>query len=103
MRATQVLHEQGQSLWLDNITRDMVDSVQLQHYIDNYAVTGLRSNPSIFVKAISSGSYDEAIRARSAPGVSDEELFFDLRRASGLGDAGHTPGSPIIFGTSSGP
>jgi len=89
VRATQVLHEHGQSLWLDNITRDMLDSGQLQYYIDNYAVTGLTSNPSIFDKAISSGSYDEAIRARSAPGVSVEELFFDLaiedlRRAADL-------------------
>ncbi|MFB7272546.1 transaldolase [Streptomyces sp. NPDC056244] len=78
MKATQMLHELGQSLWLDNITRDMLDSGQLQHYIDNYAVTGLTSNPSIFDKAISSGSYDDAIRAKSAAGRPDEELFFEL-------------------------
>jgi transaldolase len=89
VKATQTLHELGQSLWLDNITRDMLDSGRLQHYIDNYAVTGLTSNPSIFDKAISSGSYDAAIRAKSASGRPDEELFFelaieDLQRAADL-------------------
>ncbi|MDA3625711.1 transaldolase [Saccharopolyspora sp. WRP15-2] len=89
MKATQTLHELGQSLWLDNITRDMLDSGRLQHYIDTYSVTGLTSNPSIFDKAISSGSYDAAIRAGSAAGQPDEELFFelaieDLRRAADL-------------------
>ncbi|MEU6264093.1 transaldolase [Saccharopolyspora shandongensis] len=89
MKATQSLHELGQSLWLDNITRDMLDSGRLQHYIDNYAVTGLTSNPSIFDKDISSGSYNAAIRAKSASGQPDEELFFelaieDLRRAADL-------------------
>jgi transaldolase len=87
VKATQALHEQGQSLWLDNITRGMLDSGHIQHYIDNYAVTGLTSNPSIFDKAIESGDYDEAIRAKSANGLSSEELFFelaieDLRRAA---------------------
>ncbi|MCH0540352.1 transaldolase [Streptomyces sp. MUM 203J] len=89
MRATQSLHEHGQSLWLDNITRDMLDSGKIQRYIDEYAVTGLTSNPSIFDKAVSSGSYDDAIRARAAAGQSDEDLFFelaveDLRRAADL-------------------
>jgi transaldolase len=65
-------------LWLDNLTRGMLDSGQIQHYIDNYAVTGLTSNPSIFDKAISSGAYDDAIRAMSRDGLSDEELFFEL-------------------------
>jgi transaldolase len=89
VKATQALHERGQSLWLDNITRGMLNSGQIQHYIDNYAVTGLTSNPSIFDKAIESGGYDDAIRARSATDRSDEELFFelaleDLRRAADL-------------------
>ncbi|GAA3352965.1 transaldolase [Streptomyces antimycoticus] len=89
MKATQSLHELGQSLWLDNITRGMLDSGQLQHYIDSYSVTGLTSNPSIFDKAISSGGYDDAIRAKSASELSDEELFFelaieDLQRAADL-------------------
>ncbi|MFD1659130.1 transaldolase [Streptomyces caeni] len=89
MKATQSLHEHGQSLWLDNITRGMLDSGRIQHYIDNYAVTGLTSNPSIFDKAISSGAYDDAIRAKSAAGLSGEDLFFelaveDLRRAADL-------------------
>ena len=87
MKATQTLHEHGQSLWLDNITRGMLDSGQIQHYIDRYAVTGLTSNPSIFDQAIESGDYDDAIREKSGTGLSDEELFFelaieDLRRAA---------------------
>ncbi len=89
MKATQILHEHGQSLWLDNITREMLDSGRIQHYIDEYAVTGLTSNPSIFDKAIESGYYDDAIRAKSARGLSSEELFFelaieDLQRAADL-------------------
>jgi transaldolase len=87
VKATEILQERGQSLWLDNITRGMLDSGQLQRYIDGYAVTGLTSNPSIFDKAIESGHYDTAIRAKSGTGLSDEELFFelaveDLRRAA---------------------
>jgi transaldolase len=87
VKATEILHERGQSLWLDNITRGMLDSGQLQRYVDGYAVTGLTSNPSIFDKAIESGDYDDAIRAKSGTGLSDEELFFelaieDLRRAA---------------------
>ena len=87
MRATTQLHELGQSIWLDNITRTMLDSGQLQTYIDDYSVTGLTSNPSIFDKAIASGDYDTAIRAKAATGLASEELFFelaieDLRRAA---------------------
>lgn len=89
MRATQALHEHGQSLWLDNIRRSMLDSGQLQRYIDGYAVTGLTSNPSIFDAAIESGDYDDAIGALAARRLSGEELFFelaieDLRRAADL-------------------
>lgn len=89
MRATEKLHEQGQSLWLDNITREMLDSGQLKTYIDDYAVTGLTSNPSIFDKAIGSGAYDADIRAKAKAGLDGEELFFelaieDLRRAADL-------------------
>ena len=89
MKATELLNEHGQSLWLDNITRKMLDDGQIQHYIDNYSVTGLTSNPSIFDKAIGSGVYDDAIRAKSAQGLSEESLFFDLaiedlRRAADL-------------------
>jgi transaldolase len=87
VKATQILHERGQSLWLDNLTRGMLDRGQLQHYIDRYAVTGLTSNPSIFDKAIESGDYDDAIREQSRTGLSDEERFLelaieDLRRAA---------------------
>ncbi len=87
MRATQLLHERGQSLWLDNITRSLLDNGKIQHYIDAYSVTGLTSNPSIFDKAIDSGYYDDAIRTKTAQGLSGEGLFFalateDLRRAA---------------------
>jgi len=87
MRATEELHELGQSIWLDNITREMLDSGQLQTYIDDYSVTGLTSNPSIFDKAIASGGYDEAIQEKAAAGTDHEALFFelaieDLRRAA---------------------
>jgi transaldolase len=88
VKATQALHAFGQSLWLDNITRGMLDTGQLQRYITDYAVTGLTSNPSIFDKAIASGNYDDAIRAKPE-GRSSEEQFFelaveDLRRAADL-------------------
>ncbi|MER5618598.1 transaldolase family protein [Streptomyces sp. NPDC002215] len=84
MNVTQALHEQGQSIWLDNITRSMLDTGQIQHYIDQYSVTGLTSNPSIFDKAIGSGDYDDAIRAKAAGGRKGEELFFELAIASGV-------------------
>ncbi|MFJ9863843.1 transaldolase [Streptomyces sp. NPDC101165] len=89
MNVTQALHEQGQSIWLDNITRSMLDTGQIQHYIDQYSVTGLTSNPSIFDKAIGSGDYDDAIRTKAAGGLRGEELFFelaieDLQRAADL-------------------
>lgn len=89
MKPTEALHAQGQSLWLDNITRGLLDSGQLQRYISDYDVTGLTSNPSIFDKAIESGDYDDDIRAKSQAGLSGEDLFFDLaiddlRRATDL-------------------
>ena len=77
MKPTAKLHESGQSLWLDNISREMLDSGQLQRYIDEYSVTGLTSNPSIFDKAIASGAYDDEIR-RKAAAENPEELFFEL-------------------------
>jgi len=79
MKATQLLHELGQSLWLDNITRDLLDRGTLQRYIDEYAVTGLTSNPTIFDHAIkTSSAYDGAIRQKLARGKGGEALFFDL-------------------------
>jgi transaldolase len=79
MKATQLLHEQGQSLWLDNITRDLLTSGTLQRYVDDLAVTGLTSNPTIFDHAIKhSSAYDEAIRRSPGGGKSAEALFFDL-------------------------
>ena len=90
LKATGQLHRLGQSLWLDNITRDLLSSGTLKRYIDNLSVTGLTSNPTIFEQAIkNSSAYDTAISAKLAQGKSGEELFFelaleDLRRAADL-------------------
>ena len=79
MKATQLLHNLGQSLWLDNITRDLLDNGTLQHYIDELSVTGLTSNPTIFDQAIKhSTAYDQAIRQKLKEGKSGEKLFFEL-------------------------
>jgi transaldolase len=79
MRATETLHETGQSLWLDNITRDLLETGTLKRYIDELAVTGLTSNPTIFDHAIkNSSAYDAAIRKKVAEGKSGEDLFFEL-------------------------
>src|ERR1700757_3118041 len=79
MKATQLLHNLGQSIWLDNITRDLLDTGTLERYIRELAVTGLTSNPTIFDHAIkNSSSYDAAIRKKVGEGKSGEELFFEL-------------------------
>src|SRR5437660_6715920 len=79
MKATETLHEQGQSLWLDNITRDLLDSGTLARYIDQLSVTGLTSNPTIFDHAIkNSTAYDASIRRKTKEGKSGEDLFFEL-------------------------
>jgi len=79
MKATQLLHDEGQSIWLDNITRDLLDSGTLKRYIDELSVTGLTSNPSIFDHAIkNSATYDSAIISGLRKGTSAEELFFEL-------------------------
>src|SRR5207302_1709684 len=79
MKAPQRLHELGQSLWLDNITRDLLDSGTLERYIDELSVTGLTSNPTIFDQAIkNSSAYDAAIRKKVKDGKSGEELFLEL-------------------------
>jgi transaldolase len=79
MKATQLLHDLGQSLWLDNITRDLLDNGTLQHYIDELSVTGLTSNPTIFDQAIKhSTAYDQSIRQKLKEGKSGEALFFEL-------------------------
>ena len=79
MKATQLLHNLGQSIWLDNITRDLVTSGTLKRYIDELSVTGLTSNPTIFDHAIkNSTSYDAAIREKLKEGKSGERLFFEL-------------------------
>jgi transaldolase len=79
MKATQLLHNLGQSLWLDNITRDLLNNGKLKTYIDELSVTGLTSNPTIFDQAIkNSPSYDDAILNGLDKGRSGENLFFDL-------------------------
>ena len=79
MNATQKLHDLGQSLWLDNITRDLLNSGTLKSYIDELSVTGLTSNPTIFDHAIKkSATYDPDIRGKLAQGKSGEALFFEL-------------------------
>src|ERR1700689_1174653 len=78
MKATQKLHDLGQSLWLDNITRDLLSSGTLETYIDQLSVTGLTSNPTIFDHAIkNSTAYDADIRRDISEGKSGETLFFD--------------------------
>jgi transaldolase len=79
MKATQLLHNLGQSIWLDNITRDLLDSGTLKRYIDDLSVTGLTSNPTIFNQAIkNSSAYSPAIRTKFAQDKSAEEVFFEL-------------------------
>jgi len=90
MNATQQLHAMGQSLWLDNITRGLLTSGTLRRYLQEFAFTGLTSNPTIFDHAIkNSHDYDDAIRQKGKEGKSGEELFFelaleDLRQAADL-------------------
>jgi transaldolase len=79
MKATRILHDLGQSIWLDNITRDLLKTGWLRRYIDEFSVTGLTSNPTIFDHAIkNSGDYDDAIKSKLAEGKSGEKLFFEL-------------------------
>ena len=90
MKPTQQLHDLGQSLWLDNITRELLDNGSLRRYIEEFSITGLTSNPTIFDGAIGSGTaYDAGIRAKAQAGLSGETLFTelaleDLRRAADL-------------------
>jgi transaldolase len=79
MQATKRLSSSGQSIWLDNITRDLLLTGTLERYIRDLSVTGLTSNPTIFDKALKQGtSYDMSLRARARPGISHEQLFFEL-------------------------
>src|SRR5271168_4561431 len=79
MKPTQRLHDIGQSLWLDNITRKLLNTGGLKRHIDELSVTGLTSNPTIFDAAIKNSSdYDEEIRSRAKAGRAAEQLFFDL-------------------------
>ena len=79
MKATRILHDLGQSLWLDNITRNLLSTGVLRRYIDEFSVTGLTSNPTIFDHAIkNSGDYDDTIKSKVAEGKSGEKLFFEV-------------------------
>jgi transaldolase len=90
MNRTRLLRDVGQSLWLDNITRELLDNGTLRRYVDEYCITGLTSNPTIFEHAIgNTGAYDTSIRSLAAAGKSGEALFIelaleDLRRAADL-------------------
>ncbi len=90
MKPTEKLHSLGQGLWLDNITRELLESGTLRNYIDHFSITGLTSNPTIFDGAIGSGhAYDAGIAEKSKAGKSGENLFIelaleDLRRAADL-------------------
>ena len=90
MNHLQALRDLGQSLWLDNITREILDNGTLKRYIDEFRITGLTSNPTIFDEAIgNSDAYDAGIREKAAAGKSGEALFVelaleDLRRAADL-------------------
>jgi transaldolase len=82
MRATRILHDLGQSLWLDNVTRELVNSGTLRRYIEDLSVTGLTSNPTIFDHAIkNSRDYDDDIARKAPSAKSREDLFFDLALA----------------------
>jgi transaldolase len=82
MKATAALHDLGQSLWLDNITRELLDSGMLQRYVDGLSVTGLTSNPTIFDHAIkNSATYDQDIARMAPPARSGEAVFFELALA----------------------
>ena len=87
MKGTQLLHNLGQSIWLDNITRDLLDSGTLKRYIGDLSVTGLTSNPTIFDHAIkNSSAYDTAIGDQLRSGKGGEELFFELALGRCSGD-----------------
>ena len=79
MKATQKLHALGQSLWLDNITRGLLTKGTLRHYLEEFSITGLTSNPTIYDHGIKNNDfYDESIRQKMREGKSEEELFFEL-------------------------
>ncbi len=78
MNTTRQLHDLGQRLWLDNITRTLVEGGGLRRYIEDFSVTGLTSNPSIFDQAIDTGAYDAGIREKAAWGLDGEALFVEL-------------------------
>src|SRR3989441_11827421 len=79
MQGTRRLHDAGQSLWLDNITRDLLNNGTLKRYVDEFSITGLTSNPTIFDHAIkNSRAYDAALSQKAKQSGSPQELFFEL-------------------------
>ena len=90
MNKAQQLHDLGQSLWLDSITRELLNDGGLRRYIGEFSITGLTSNPTIFDQAIGATAiYDDEIRAKGRSGQTTESLFLelaleDLRRAVDL-------------------
>jgi transaldolase len=91
MNRLQALHDAGVSIWLDTLSRELLDSGEFARLISDCAVTGATSNPTIFAKAITaSDSYDEQLRGAVAEGTDDpQELFFalaldDIRRAADM-------------------
>src|SRR5271170_227112 len=90
MSNTKSLHDLGQSLWLDNITREILDNGTLRRYVEQFSITGLTSNPTIFDDAIGkTTAYDKGIRQKAQAGLSGENLFVelaleDLRRAADI-------------------
>src|SRR5689334_12556495 len=89
MKAINRIRSIGQSIWIDEITRRMLDDGTLRRYVDEYSVTGLTSNPTIFEKAIAGGDYDAEIARKAAAGQKTEDIFVelaleDLRRAAEL-------------------
>jgi transaldolase len=101
MNATAQLHATGQSIWLDNISRKLLDSGTLARYINDLSVTGLTSNPSIFEAAFKGGNdYDASIKQKTAAGLRGDDLFFeialeDLTRAAGMFKAIHDSSNGI--------
>jgi transaldolase len=75
---TRQLHDMGQKLWLDNISRPLVRNGTLERYVAEFSITGLTSNPTLFARALSSDAYDDSIRLLDAQGVAGEDLFFEL-------------------------
>ena len=101
MKATQLLHDLGQSIWLDNITRALLTSGTLRKYIDELSVTGLTSNPTIFDHTIkNSHDYDDAIRQKLSEGKSGEVLPWELEAEAAASDPSYLHPHPRKYAAS---